>query len=146
MNRNDKIYTRDSSLQEWRIIDPSLVLGDFKGDLLLDGQAKLDALTSVGGDLRLYGQAKLDLITDLRPWQEEMEECEKAFAAADPQVGDWCAWLHHEVAFERLEEPWRNRFNYVRDQKSVSELAWRFRIMRPSSLASALAAARAAAK
>ena len=60
MNRNDKIYTRDSSLQEWRIIDPSLVLGDFKGDLLLDGQAKLDALTSVGGDLRLYGQAKLD--------------------------------------------------------------------------------------
>jgi hypothetical protein len=116
------------------------------GDLRLDGQAELDALTSVGGDLWLHGQAKHDLITNLRPWQEEMEECEKAFAAADPQVGDWCAWLHHELAFERLKEPWRNRFNYVRDQKSVSELAWRFRLMRPSSLASALAAARAAEK
>src|SRR5579859_3207951 len=74
-----------------------------------------------------------ELITDLRSWQEEMKEAEDIFRAANPQVGDWCSWIHHEVEFEQLSEPWQNRFRYVASQKSVDERAWRFRLMRPIS-------------
>jgi hypothetical protein len=84
---------------------------------------------SAGGYLYL-GSAK-SYASDLRPWEEEMADCEAAFIAADPKVGDLCQFLHHEKAFERLTEPWRRRFNYVRQSKSRDELAWRFRMMRP---------------
>jgi hypothetical protein len=218
MKEQVKIYYRESSSHEWKLIDPSQVTGELRGSLWLEGQAKLDALQSVGGslwlygtakldalqsvggslvldrqakldalqsvggslrlygqakldapnlqsvggylllygqakldapnlqsvggDLLLYGQAKLDALTDLRPWQEEMAECERIFNEVDPQPGDWCAWLHHEITFEKLSEPWRSRFNYVRDNKPQEELAWRFRLMRPASLDQALAALR----
>lgn len=103
------------------------------------GHLDLRSLTSLPEGVTLSAGRDLDLSSltaeacagALRSWQAEMAECEAAFIAANPQIGDMCQFLHHEKPFERLSEPWRNRFNYVRDSKSQGELAWRFRMMRP---------------
>lgn len=37
----------------------------------------------------------------------------------------------HEIQYERLNEPWKNRIDYVAKKKPWEERAWRFRVMRP---------------
>ena len=79
----------------------------------------------------LYLSVVINTTAPLKPWREEMAECERVFSESDPQIGDWCAWLHHEITFERLTESWKNRFDYIASQKPQGERAWRFRNMRP---------------
>ena len=87
-----------------------------------------------------------ELITDLRPWRKEMAEAEEIFRAADPQIGDWCTWIHHEIQFERLSEPWQNRFKYIATEKPENERAWRFRLIRPTSQKTVMQAINSAGK
>ena len=100
------------------------------------GCTALTELKAEAANLRKIGlgENSHELIADLRPWREEMAEAEKIFRSANPKIGDWCAWIHHEIAFERLEEPWENRFAYIAAQKPEYERAWRFRLIRPASV------------
>ena len=85
-----------------------------------------------GGDLNLRSLTAQKCTGEkLQPWEKEMAECEAAFVAANPLVGDMCQFVHHSIPFERLYKPWRNRLDHVRKTKKQCELAWRFRMMRP---------------
>ena len=91
-----------------------------------------EGVTLSAGGYQLKGMGALEAhLSDLKPWRQEMADCIAAFATANSQTGDWCQWLHHEIRFEKLTEPWRNRVNFIASTKAEAERAQRFRMMRP---------------
>ena len=101
------------------------------GNLYLGRLTTLPEGVTISAGGGLYLSVVINTTAPLKPWREEMAECERVFSESDPQIGDWCAWLHREITFERLMEPWENRFDYIASQKPQGERAWRFRNMRP---------------
>ena len=151
-----KIYVRDSPNAQWQTVAfddakkiatslyvyargcTALTSLDAKAAKTVDarGCTALTSLDAKAAELsRLsLGENNHDLIIDLLPWKEERSVAIAIFEAANPQVGDWCEWIHHEIRFERLSEPWRNRFTCFDRDKPEEERAWRYRLMRPSSV------------
>ena len=62
--------------------------------------------------------------------EEEAAACRAACARS--KVGDWMLHIHHEQAFERLDEPVKNRIRYIETKKPKRERAARLRALRPS--------------
>ena len=112
-----------------------LVKGSF---LRSSGYLDLGSLTgipegvtlSAGGYLLRTGKTTFDSLTDIGAIEQEKAECRRVFKEINPPIGAWCMWLHHEVQFERLTEPWEKRFDYIAKYKT-DNVAKRFRLMRP---------------
>ena len=65
----------------------------------------------------------------LRPIAVEEAACRKAWK--DKRVGTWAWHLHHETLIEKLNEPAKNRIDYILSDKPEEEQALRLRLFRP---------------
>ncbi len=61
--------------------------------------------------------------------EDEASACRKAFEQV--HVGAWVIHCHHEILFERLIEPAKNRIAFILSSKSENEQALRLRLFRP---------------
>jgi hypothetical protein len=71
--------------------------------------------------------------TESRTVAQATDECRKAWKDNPSQYG-WC--IHHEIEFEGLSEPIKNRIGYILSNKSKHEQVTRLDNMRPVSMAS----------
>jgi len=71
--------------------------------------------------------------TESRTVVQATDECRKAWKDNPSQYG-WC--IHHEIEFEGLSEPIKNRIRYILSNKPKHEQVTRLDNMRPVSTAS----------
>jgi hypothetical protein len=71
--------------------------------------------------------------TESRTVAQATDECRKAWKDNPSQYG-WC--IHHEIEFEGLSEPIKNRIGYILSNKTKDEQITRLDNMRPVSTAS----------
>ena len=73
----------------------------------------------------------------LKSATKEAADCRKAFK--NSKVGDYAWHCHHEVLFEKLDEPAENRITYILHSKEPHEQALRLRLFRPAKITKQLA-------
>ena len=49
----------------------------------------------------------------------------------EPKIGDWCWHIHHDLLLEPLSEPFENRVEYIKLNKSPDEIPMRLRLFKP---------------